>query len=377
VREQVAKEPGATRRRSRSSLRRGRRHLALRRGRKVEREGFRAPVGTSEIEGAAPHVLRRGQTSKIPDVPEDTQVREIRKAASSARDHGRRHCDVLCQCGHSVMLVDTTQEALDRGIQKIKGNYAATVSKGRPHPARDGQAHGADPRLDHLGNVADADIVIEAVFERMDVKQDIFRKLDAIVQQGAILASNTSTLDVDKIAAVTTRPQEVIGTHFFSPANVMRLLEVVRGKQTAKDVLASTMKLGKALKKVAVVSGVCDGFIGNRMLEKYGQQSLFLLDEGASPQQVDGGARGMGHGDGPIHDVRHGGQRHRLGNPQAALSGTPGLRVFAHRRPHSASRAASARRPARASTGTSRAAASPFPDPAVDEIISSYRKELS
>jgi 3-hydroxyacyl-CoA dehydrogenase len=138
------------------------------------------------------------------------------------------------------------------------------------------------------------------VFERMDVKQDMFRKLDAAAKPGAILATNTSTLDVDQIAAVTKRPQDVIGTHFFSPANVMRLLEVVRGKKTAKDVLATTMKLGKAMKKVPVVSGVCDGFIGNRMIEKYGQQSLFLLDEGCTPQQVDAAANKWGLAMGPF-----------------------------------------------------------------------------
>jgi 3-hydroxyacyl-CoA dehydrogenase len=151
-----------------------------------------------------------------------------------------------------------------------------------------------------LGNVADADIVIEAVFERMDVKRELFKKLDGVAKQGAILATNTSTLDVDEIAAATTRAPEVVGTHFFSPANVMRLLEVVRGKRTAKDVLATTMKLGKRLKKVPVVSGVCDGFIGNRMLEKYGQQALFLLDEGASPEQVDRALQNWGMAMGPF-----------------------------------------------------------------------------
>jgi 3-hydroxyacyl-CoA dehydrogenase len=134
----------------------------------------------------------------------------------------------------------------------------------------------------------------------MDVKQDLFRKLDGLVKPGAILATNTSTLDVNQIADATKRPQDVIGTHFFSPANVMRLLEVVRGAKTGKDVLATTMKLGKTLKKVPVVSGVCDGFIGNRMLEKYVQQSLFLLDEGASPQQIDGALAKWGMAMGPF-----------------------------------------------------------------------------
>jgi 3-hydroxyacyl-CoA dehydrogenase len=146
----------------------------------------------------------------------------------------------------------------------------------------------------------DADIIVEAVFERMDVKQDLFKRLDAVAKPGAVLATNTSTLDVNKIADATQRPQDVIGTHFFSPANVMRLLEVVRGAKTGKDVLATTMKLGKTIKKLPVVSGVCDGFIGNRMLEKYVQQSLFLLDEGASPQQIDGALARFGLAMGPF-----------------------------------------------------------------------------
>ena len=134
----------------------------------------------------------------------------------------------------------------------------------------------------------------------MEVKQEIFKKLDAVMKPGAILATNTSTLDVNKIADVTKRPQDVIGTHFFSPANVMRLLEVVRGAKTGKDVLATTMKLGKKLKKVPIVSGVCDGFIGNRMLERYTQQAGFLLDEGASPMQVDAALQKWGMAMGPF-----------------------------------------------------------------------------
>jgi len=228
-------------------------------------------------------------------------VRPIRKATViGAGTMGGGIAMCFANAGIPVTLVDTTQEALDRGLQKIKGNYAATVEKGRlAQPDMDkrmGLIHGSI----NLGKAADADIVIEAVFERMDVKQDLFRKLDAIVQPGAILATNTSTLDVDQIAAATTRPQDVIGTHFFSPANVMRLLEVVRGGKTAKDVLATTMKLGKTLKKVAVVSGVCDGFIGNRMLEKYVQQSLFLLEEGATPAQVDSALQRWGMAMGPF-----------------------------------------------------------------------------
>src|SRR5688500_14193099 len=229
------------------------------------------------------------QTSKIPDVPDDTPVREVNTAAVvGAGTMGGGIAMSFANAGIPVTLVDMTQEALDRGLNTIRKNYQGTVAKGRLTSSDMDKRMSLIRGSANLGNIADADIVIEAVFERMDVKQELFRKLDGIVKQGAILATNTSTLDVDKIAAATTRAPDVIGTHFFSPANVMRLLEVVRGKKTAKDVLATTMKLGKRLKKVPVVSGVCDGFIGNRMLEKYGQQSLFLLEEGATSEQVDG-----------------------------------------------------------------------------------------
>jgi 3-hydroxyacyl-CoA dehydrogenase len=206
----------------------------------------------------------------------------------------------FANAGIPVTLVDMTPEALEKGLKKIRENYAATVSKGRLAQADMDKRMGLIRGSASLGDVANADIVIEAVFERMEVKQELFRKLDTIVKQGAILATNTSTLDVDQIAAATGRATDVVGTHFFSPANVMRLLEVVRGKCTAKDVLASTLKLGKRLKKVAVVSGVCDGFIGNRMLEKYTQQAYFLLDEGASPEQVDGALQRWGMAMGPF-----------------------------------------------------------------------------
>ncbi|OGA60570.1 MAG: 3-hydroxyacyl-CoA dehydrogenase [Betaproteobacteria bacterium RIFCSPLOWO2_12_FULL_65_14] len=270
-------------------------------GRKVERQRFDRLVSGSESKALRHMFFAERQSSKIPDVPEDTPVREIAKAAIvGAGTMGGGIAMAFANAGIPVTLVDTTQEALDRGLDTIRKNYAATVSKGRLAQADMDKRTGLIRGTLNLGNIADADIVIEAAFERMDVKQELFRKLDGIVKQGAILATNTSTLDVDKIAAATTRPEDVIGTHFFSPANVMRLLEVVRAGRTGKDVLATAMKLGKRLKKVPVVSGVCDGFIGNRMLEKYVQQSLFLLDEGASPQQVDGALQAWGMAMGPF-----------------------------------------------------------------------------
>ncbi len=270
-------------------------------GRKVERDGFARLVQTDESKALRHMFFAERQTAKISDVPEDTATREVKTAAIiGAGTMGGGIAMNFANVGIPVTLVDMSEEALERGINNIRKNYAATVSKGRLKQEEMDQRMSLIKGSTNLSDSREADIVIEAVFERLDVKQDIFRKLDALAKPGAILATNTSTLDVDKIAAATARPQSVVGTHFFSPANVMRLLEVVRGKETAKDVLATTMKLGKTLKKVAVVSGVCDGFIGNRMLEKYGQQSLFLLDEGASPQQVDAALTRWGMAMGPF-----------------------------------------------------------------------------
>ena len=270
-------------------------------GRKEERRRFAGLVEGNESKALRHMFFAERQTSKIPDVPEGTPTRKIEKAAViGAGTMGGGITMSLVNVGIPVTIIEMKQDALDRGIATIKKNYASTVSKGRlKQEEMDKRMALITPALS-IEAGKDADIIIEAVFERMDVKQEIFRKLDAVMKPGAILASNTSTLDVDAIAAVTKRPQDVIGTHFFSPANVMRLLEVVRGKATGKDVLATTMALGKKIKKVPVVSGVCDGFIGNRMIEKYGQQSLFLLDEGCSPQQVDAAVQKWGMAMGPL-----------------------------------------------------------------------------
>jgi 3-hydroxyacyl-CoA dehydrogenase len=270
-------------------------------GRKFERERFAFLVEGNESKGLRHMFFAERQTAKIPDVPEDTPVRPIRSASViGAGTMGGGIAMNFANAGIPVSIMDVTQDAVDKGMAKIKANYASTVSKGRLKQEEMDKRMALIKPATTLEAGKDADIVIEAVFERMDVKQDMFRKLDAVMKPGAILATNTSTLDVNAIADVTKRPQDVIGTHFFSPANVMRLLEVVRGAKTAKDVLATTMKLGKQIKKVPVVSGVCDGFIGNRMIEKYGQQSLFLLDEGCSPQQVDAAAYKWGMAMGPL-----------------------------------------------------------------------------
>ena len=270
-------------------------------GIKVERGRFEYLVDTTESKAMRHMFFAERQTTKIPDVPEDTPVRAIKRAAIiGAGTMGGGIAMCFANAGIPVTLIDAKQEAVDRGLETIRKNYAATVSKGRlKQEDMDKRMALISPTLD-FASIKNADIVIEAVFERMDVKLDVLKKIDAIAKPGAILATNTSTLDVDKIAASVTRPQDVIGTHFFSPANVMRLLEVVRGAKTAKDVLATTMKLGKLLRKVPIVSGVCDGFIGNRMLEQYFRQSLFLLDEGATPQQIDGAVQKWGMAMGPF-----------------------------------------------------------------------------
>jgi 3-hydroxyacyl-CoA dehydrogenase len=202
--------------------------------------------------------------------------------------------------GVPVTILEMKQEALDRGVATIRKNYESQVKRGKLKQDKYEQRMSLLTTTLDYKDIKDADMVIEAVFEEMGVKQKVFEKLDEVVKPGAILASNTSTLDVNKIASFTKRPQDVVGTHFFSPANVMKLLEVVRGDKTGKDVLATVMGIAKKIKKTAVVSGVCDGFIGNRMIEQYSRQAGFLLDEGATPQQVDRAIEKFGFAMGPF-----------------------------------------------------------------------------
>jgi 3-hydroxyacyl-CoA dehydrogenase len=238
---------------------------------------------------------------KIADVPDSTPLRDVRLAAViGAGTMGTGIAINFLNAGIPVFLLEVGKDALDKGVARITENYAGQVKKGRMKPA-DAEAKAAllRPTLSYE-DIGAADIVIEAVFEELGIKEQVFGRLDAVMKPGAILATNTSTLDVDRIAAATRRPADVIGTHFFSPANVMKLLEVVRGKATAKDVLATTMKLARTLRKTAVVSGVCDGFIGNRMIEQYSRQALFMVDEGASPAEVDAAVEAFGFAMGPF-----------------------------------------------------------------------------
>jgi 3-hydroxyacyl-CoA dehydrogenase len=239
--------------------------------------------------------------SRIEGVPEDTAIRPIRKVGViGAGTMGGGITMSLINAGVPVVMLETKQDALDRGIATIRRNYQGALRKGTLNEASLAQRLALiTPTLD-FALLRDADLVIEAVFENMDVKRQVFGTLDEVVQQGAILASNTSALNLDDIANFTRRPEDVIGLHFFSPANVMRLLEVVRGAKTAKDVLATAMRLARTVGKVAVVSGVCDGFIGNRMLARYGAAAHDLIMAGALPQQIDAALQEFGMAMGPF-----------------------------------------------------------------------------
>ncbi|MFZ3322631.1 MAG: 3-hydroxyacyl-CoA dehydrogenase NAD-binding domain-containing protein [Usitatibacter sp.] len=270
-------------------------------GLRIEREGF-----TDLLMGPESRALRHAffgerAASKIPDVPEDTPRRKVAKVAViGAGTMGGGIAMNFLNAGLPVTILETRQDALDRGLATIRKNYEGTVKKGRLTEDKMAERLALlKPTLDYK-DIGDADLVIEAVFEEMGVKETVFKQIDATAKAGAILATNTSTLDVNHIAAITKRPQDVLGMHFFSPANVMKLLEVVRGEKTRKDVLATVMDIAKKIKKTAVVSGVCDGFIGNRMLKYYAGEANALLEEGASPQQVDKAMEKFGMAMGPF-----------------------------------------------------------------------------
>ncbi|MBN8507094.1 MAG: enoyl-CoA hydratase/isomerase family protein [Burkholderiales bacterium] len=270
-------------------------------GMRFERDTFLALMLTPESKALRHAFLGERAASKIPDVPEDTPQRKIEKVAViGAGTMGGGISMNFLNAGIPVTILEMKQDALDRGVGVMRKNYEAQVKKGKLKQDKYDQRMALLKTTLSYDDIKDADLVIEAVFEEMGVKEGVFKTLDEVMKPGAILASNTSTLDLNKIAAFTRRPQDVIGTHFFSPANVMKLLEVVRGEKTAKDVLATVMAVGKKIKKTAVVSGVCDGFIGNRMIEQYSRQAGFLLDEGCTPVQVDKAIEKFGFAMGPF-----------------------------------------------------------------------------
>ncbi len=266
-----------------------------------EREIFINLMWTPECRALRHIFAAERAASKIPDVPEDTPKREIKAVAViGAGTMGGGITMNFLNAGIPVKMLEMKQDALDRGLATIRKNYEAQVTKGKLKQDKYEQRMALLSTTLNYEDLKDADLVIEAVFEEMGVKETVFKKLDEVMKKGAILASNTSTLDVNKIASFTKRPQDVVGLHFFSPANVMKLLEVIRGAKTGKDVLATVMAVAKTIKKTAVVSGVCDGFIGNRMIEQYSRQAGFLIEEGATPEQVDKAVEKFGFAMGPF-----------------------------------------------------------------------------
>ena len=270
-------------------------------GMAFERQHFINLMWTSESRALRHLFVAERAASKIPDVPSDTPQRAIaRVAVIGAGTMGGGIAMNFLNAGLPVTILEMKQEAINHGVAVMSRNYEAQVKKGKLKQEKYEERMALLKTTLSYDDLKDADLIIEAVFEDIGVKEQVFRQLDAVAKPGAILASNTSTLDVNKIAGFTARPQDVVGLHFFSPANVMKLLEVVRGEQTAKDVLATVMAVAKKIRKTAVVAGVCDGFIGNRMIEQYGRQAGFLLDEGCTPSQVDKAIEKFGFAMGPF-----------------------------------------------------------------------------
>jgi 3-hydroxyacyl-CoA dehydrogenase len=344
-------------------------------GLRTERELFLALMQTPESRALRHAFFAERAAAKIPGIDEKTPPRKIeRVAVIGAGTMGGGIAMNFLSAGIPVALLEMNREALDKGVATIRRNYEGSLKKGKlTSEALERNMSLLAPTLAYQ-DLAQGDLVIEAVFEDMAIKEKVFRTLDEVAKRGAILASNTSTLDLDKIAAVTKRPADVVGMHFFSPANVMRLLEVVRGKATAPDVLVTVMQLAKKIGKTAVVSGVCDGFIGNRMLEHYVRQAYFLLEEGASPPQVDRAMERFGMAMGPFrvgdlagNDIGWAIRKRRYVDKPNVVYSRIGDRVcelgrFGQKTGAGWYRYEPGRRDA-------------IPDPAIDELIAAYRKE--
>ena len=276
-------------------------NLPMEQGLERERELFRELV-TSPESAAMRHIFfAERQAAKIKDLPKDTPLRDIKKVAiigGGTMGGGIAMC--FANVGIPVVMLEINDEALERGMNIIRKNYTITVQKGKLPADKMEQLISTISGTTDYADLGDVDLVIEAVFENLDLKKEIFAKLDAVCKPGAILATNTSYQDVDAIAEATSRPQDVLGLHFFSPANVMKLLEIVRGAKTADDALATSMQIGKKIGKVCALSRVCYGFIGNRMLGGYGREAQMLLMDGCTPAQVDSALEKFGMAMGPL-----------------------------------------------------------------------------
>jgi 3-hydroxyacyl-CoA dehydrogenase len=270
-------------------------------GCKVEREIFERCLYSDQSKAMIHAFFGEREVAKVPFLPKETSVAEIRRAALiGAGTMGGGIAMNYANASIPVIVKEASQEALDRGMATIRKNYANSVAKGRfPQAVMDQRMALITPQLSYAG-LEEADIITEAVFEGMALKKEVFAAIDGVAKPSCILASNTSTLSIDEIAAVTSRPHMVIGTHFFSPANVMRLLEIVRGAKTSNETIATCMALAKKLNKTGVLVGNCRGFVGNRMIHPYGREAVFLVEEGAAPEVVDKALYEFGMAMGPL-----------------------------------------------------------------------------
>lgn len=263
-------------------------NISVPEGMKLERKNFEELVQSDQSKAQRHLFFAERQAHKLPGIDKDTALRPIRKVAViGCGTMGRGIAMSFAGSGFPVLILEQSRDALDAGFAAAGKDYQSSVKRGRITPEEMTASMARLQGTTDDADLADADIVIEAVFEDMDLKREIFAKLDAVCKPGAILATNTSSLDVDEIAAATSRPADVVGTHFFSPANIMKLMENVRGKATSPEVQATVMKLSKNIGKVGVMVGVCDGFVGNRMLYAYRAQAEYLIEEGALPEQID------------------------------------------------------------------------------------------
>ena len=342
---------------------------------RLERESFMALMNTPESRALRHIFAAERAATKIADVPEDTPLRPIQKVGIiGAGTMGGGIAMNFANAGIAVVILEMKQEALDKGLGTIRKNYDNTAKKGRITEAQVSERMALITPTLGYDAMRDVDLVVEAVFENMDVKQQVFKALDEVCKPGAILASNTSALNLNTIAGFTKRPQDVIGLHFFSPANVMRLLEIVRGDKTANDVLATCMAMTKKIKKIGVVSGVCDGFIGNRMLAKYGAAANGLLMQGALPQQVDKALEKFGFAMGPFRvgdlaglDIGWAGRKRRAAENPSAYQRVVADAICEQGRYGQKTGAGWYRYDA--------GAREPIPDPLVADIIEQFRKE--
>ncbi|MGE0849004.1 MAG: 3-hydroxyacyl-CoA dehydrogenase NAD-binding domain-containing protein [Hyphomicrobiaceae bacterium] len=275
--------------------------LPLAEGNARERQVFREAAASPYARALQYAFFAERQAANLPGIGAETKLRDIKTVGIlGAGTMGTGIGLAFLNGGFPVTIVETTQDALDRGVARIKDTLDANAKRGRITEAQAADRFAKLTPSLSLEDLGKSDLIIEAVFENMALKKEIFQKLDKIAKSGAILASNTSTLDVDEIAAVTKRPADVLGMHFFSPANIMRLLEIVRAEKTGNDVMATAMAIAKKINKVGVQAGVCDGFVGNRMLAAYGNEVQAMTLEGAMPQEIDGALEAWGMAMGPL-----------------------------------------------------------------------------